>query len=195
MRHATSVVSCSNVQVGLRLSTLFMHCTPLWCCRVCISINNGTTLFILHCYDIMLHNTQCLLLLHALLVELTLLLAVLYLVHTTQARSLSCTYGGLGMPKLQSTEVWYICAVLMSAPRPGRACASLSIHTYIELPLWPWRSDISHPVYSEVHPPGHRSVPGIMSWAERVVTWQAAHGTLWSCRELRPLPPVSYSVP
>ena len=39
-RHATSVVSCSNVQVGLRLSTLFMHCTPLWCYRECISINN-----------------------------------------------------------------------------------------------------------------------------------------------------------
>ena len=32
-----SVVSCSNVKVGLRLSTRFMHCTPLWYCRVCLS--------------------------------------------------------------------------------------------------------------------------------------------------------------
>ena len=38
-RHDTSVVSCSNVQVELRLSTLFMHCTPMWYCRVCISLN------------------------------------------------------------------------------------------------------------------------------------------------------------
>ena len=59
-----AVVSCSNVQVGLRLSTWFMHCTPLWYCRVCVSFNNGTILFILHCYDTMLHNTQCLMLLH-----------------------------------------------------------------------------------------------------------------------------------
>ena len=44
--------------------TGFMHCTPLWYYRVCVSFNNGTTLFILHCYDTMLHNTQCLLLLH-----------------------------------------------------------------------------------------------------------------------------------
>ena len=44
-RHDTSVVSSSNVQVELRLSTLFMHCTPFWYCRVCISLNNATTLF------------------------------------------------------------------------------------------------------------------------------------------------------
>ena len=58
------LVFCSNVQVGLRLSTRFMHCTPLWYCRVCVSFNNGTILFILHFYDTMLHSTQCLLLLH-----------------------------------------------------------------------------------------------------------------------------------
>ena len=73
------------------------------------------------------------------------------------------TYGGHGMPLLYETEARYIRATSSSVPRPGRACASLSTHMYIVRHLLSWRADISHPVYSEVHPPGHWSVPGIMS--------------------------------
>ena len=86
-----------------------------------------------------------------------------YLVHTTQARVFPLTYGLHGIPVVHCALVWYISAPSVLDCVPGRACASLSTHTYIVRPLWPLFADISHPLYSVVHPPGHWSVPGIMS--------------------------------
>ena len=69
------------------------------------------------------------------------------------------------MPCLPShlTTAWYISAPSVLTSSHRRASVSLSRHTYMVRPLCEECSDISHPAYSSVHPPGHWSVPGIMS--------------------------------